>query len=42
MEVDDIAQAMEHPEAQQVVQEFIKNEGIKLRHRDSNAEVFTR
>ena len=38
----DIEHAMAHPETQQVVQKYIANEGIKLRHRDSNAEVFAR
>ena len=42
LEMDDVAAAMDHPEAQEVVQKYIANEGIKLRHRTSNAEVFTR
>jgi hypothetical protein len=38
----EIQEAMDDPESQQVVQQYIATAGIKLRHKNSNEEVFTR
>ena len=40
MNVIEIDEAMEDPDAQQVVQQIIADGGIKLRNKDNNATIF--
>ena len=40
--VTNIQLAMKQQETQQVVQKYIANEGIKLRHHESNEQVFAK